>query len=154
MSESTSLRLVTFRVGRDLYAVDVACVQRVLRYVVPRQVPRLPPWLEGLTEFDGEVVPVADLRERLGASALDLTPRARLLVVSVDGSSCAVVVDQVLDVRPCTEDDIEPAPRMVRGLSGEFVKGVITRDGELVLIVDLAGLLSAAEKRELDGVHA
>lgn len=154
MSDNGGLRLVTFRVGSDLYAVDVTSVQRVLRYSQPRQVPRLPVWLEGLTESGGEIVPVADLRERLGASSLDITPRARLLVVSVGDSSCAVVVDQVIDVRPCDEEDIEPAPRMIRGLSGEFVRGVITRQGELVLIVDLAGLLSAAEKRELAGVHA
>jgi purine-binding chemotaxis protein CheW len=156
MSEATS-RLVTFRAGEELYAVDVAAVERVLRYTPSRPVPRLPLWLDGVIEHAGRVVPVADLRARLGARIEPVGAKTRLLLITFAGGFCAMIVDQVLDVRPYNESELEPAPAMVRGLAGEFVRGVVSRNGALVLVIDLAGLLSAEEHREIaaaEAIHA
>jgi purine-binding chemotaxis protein CheW len=151
---SDPARLVTFRVSGDLYAVDVTCVERVVRYTPARAVPQLPSWIDGVVEYDGRIVPVVDLRRRLSTTSEPVGTRTRMLLLHVEGDLCASVVDQVLDVRAYDEASLAPAPALVRGRAGEFVRGVVSREGALVLVLDLAGLLTAEERRGLATVDA
>jgi purine-binding chemotaxis protein CheW len=154
MSGTDTERLVTFRVAGELYAVDVACVERVIRYVPARAVPQLPSWLDGVIEHDGRIVPVVDLRRRLSDQHAPLGAKARMLLVRVGDERCAAVVDQVLDVRAYDEASRTAAPSLVRGRAGGFVRGVVTREGALVLILDVVGLLSGDERDTLLAVES
>jgi len=149
-------RVVTFRIGDELYAVDVRCVERVVRYLAPRAVPRLPDWIEGIVELEGRVVPVVDLRRRLGGAALETGTQTRLLLLTVDGDWCGMVVDQVLDVRAYAPAELSAPPALVRGLAGELVLGTLRRGEALVLLLEAPRLFSAAERLALDvaGVEA
>src|SRR5262245_25466754 len=99
MSNPVAPRYVTFRLGRELFAIAVGSVERVLRYTEPRRVPHAPAGIAGILDLDAVVMPVVDLRERLGAEVTAPAPQTRLLVLSVDGELAALIVDQVLDVR-------------------------------------------------------
>ena len=143
-------RAVTFRIGGELYAVDVQCVERVVRYATPRPVPRLPDWIEGIVEFDGRVIPVVDLRRRLGAAPLETSMQTRLLLLAIDGDWCGMIVDQVMDVRAYAPADLAPPPALVRGLAGALVVGTLRRANALVLLLDAAQLFTAAERESLD----
>ncbi|MGQ0647099.1 MAG: chemotaxis protein CheW [Gemmatimonadaceae bacterium] len=143
-------RAVTFRAGGELYAVDVQNVERVVRYVVPRPVPRLPEWIEGIVELEGRVVPVVDLRRRLGAQAAATGALTRMLLLSVGADWCGMIVDQVLDVRAFSSTDLAPPPPLVRGLAGELVRGTLRRGEALVLLLDAAQLFTVAERLALD----
>lgn len=145
-------RLVTFRVGSGLFAVDVTQVERVVRYESPRKVPRLPDWIEGLMEYDGRVIPVVDLRRRLEQASLEeIGAQTRLLLLDVGGRGdwCGMVVDQVLDVRAFGVESMAPPPELVRGLAGRVYTGTVKRDGDLVVVLDLKRLFSEAERRKL-----
>ena len=74
-------QLVTFRVGEDLFAADIFSVERVLRFTVPRPIPNVPAWLEGVMDYGGRVVPVIDLRTRFELGAASARDSARILVV-------------------------------------------------------------------------
>jgi purine-binding chemotaxis protein CheW len=142
-------RLVTFRIGDGLYAVDVARVERVLRYAAPRRVPTLPDWIEGLLDHDGRVLAVIDLRSRLGAAAMSLGDQTRLLLLDIEGDWCAMIVDEVLDVRVYDVDAVSPPPDLVRGLAGELFVATARRDGALVIVLDVPRLFSVAERQAL-----
>lgn len=152
----TGSRVVMFRVGRDLFATDVLAVERVTRYQVPRQVPNLPSWIEGIVELDGRVVPVVDLRRRLGVPALEggMNPAARLLLLSVEDQWCALVVDQVLDVRAHAAEDVAPPPPLVRDNAGALVLGTLRRGDDLALLLDVIQLFSPNERADLRRAHA
>jgi len=147
-------RLVTFRIGGDLYAADVRQVERVVRFSVPRRVPQLPEWIEGLMEHDGRVMPVVDLRRRLGAQAGEAGPQTRLLLLDVDGEWCGMIVDQVLDVRAFSVDSVTPPPGLVRGHAGELFSATVKRGDALVVVLDFSRLFTAAERRELSTADA
>lgn len=150
MSEAAEApRLVTFRIAADLYAADVRQVERVVRFAAPRRVPRLPDWIEGLMEHDGRVMPVVDLRRRLGAPASESGPQTRLLLLDVDGEWCAMIVDQVLDVRAYAVESVSPPPGLVRGHAGDLFSATIKRGDALVVVLDFTRLFTAAERREL-----
>lgn len=150
MDREAAARAVTFRIGVELYAVDVQCVERVVRYIPPRAVPRLPAWIEGIVDVDGRVIPVVDMRRRLGAAVVGADVQTRLLLLTVNGDWCGMVVDQVLDVRPYAPAELAPPPALVRGLAGELILGTLRRGDALVLLLDAPQLFTAAERLTLD----
>lgn len=143
-------RVVTFRVGRDLYAVDIALVERVLRHEPARAVPEMPEWVDGVIDFQARVVPVIDLRKRFGCPEALEQPTTRVVVLRVGDESVGVVVDAVLDVRPAPPDDISPPPALLRGISGSYLRGMWRRDPlTVVVVLDAERLL--AERGPLAG---
>jgi purine-binding chemotaxis protein CheW len=152
-------RIVTFRLGADLFAADIFSVERVLRYEAPRAIPDVPEWIEGVLEHEGRVVPVIDLRRRFGLPRAEPAPQTRLLVLSSGDDLVAAVVDAVLDVRPLDVTDLAPPPELFRGLAGRYLRGLTRRDGELVVLLDVGNLLSSRERLTLKtagtrGTHA
>jgi purine-binding chemotaxis protein CheW len=145
-NSSGSIRLVTFRLGDDLFAAPIEAVERVLRYQLPRTVPNLPPWIGGVIEYGERIVPVIDLRRRFELPPMAMTGSMRLLVLNTDGEWCAVLVDAVLDVRTVHAAELVPPPPLFRGLSAEYLRGVIRRDDRLVIVLDSERLLTASER--------
>jgi purine-binding chemotaxis protein CheW len=149
-SEREMSRIVTFRVGADLFAADIARVERVLKYETPRSVPSMPAWLEGVIDYGGKVVPVIDLRRRFAIPHPAVNAQTRMLVVTANGEWTAAVVDAVLDVRNLEEADLSPPPQIFRGLSGDFVRGMTRRGSELVVVLDVDHLLGSQEPLMLE----
>ena len=147
--DAPSSRVVVFRIGADHYAVDVLGVERVARYQTPRALPRMPDWIEGVIELEGRLIPVVDLRRRLAHTTLELGAQARLLIITMDQDWCAMIVDQVLDVRAYTPGELAPPPALVRSLDGSLVRGTLRRGDALVLLLDTARIFSADEQPAL-----
>lgn len=143
---SGTVRLVTFRLGDDLFAAPIEAVERVLRYQAPRAVPNLPEWIGGVIEYGARIVPVIDLRRRFELPGVAITPQMRLLVLSAAGEWAAVLVDAVLDVRMVHTADLVPPPPLFRGLAAEYLQGVMRRDDQLVIVLDCDRLLTANER--------
>lgn len=164
-------RLVTFGVGDAWYAADIAFVERVLRREGVHPVPNMPFWMDGVLEHQGRFVPVIDLRQRFAMAggvgeaapsmAEDCAGRGgsgsapgRLLVLSLGSEVVAAAVDRVVDVRAVMTSDIAPPPALVRGVTGEFLTGMVRRDAQVVYVLDIPKLLSPDEHRVLDGYRA
>jgi purine-binding chemotaxis protein CheW len=129
----------------------------VLRYQAPRAIPSVPDWVEGVFEYGGRIVPVIDFRRRFGAPVEAPSAQTRLLVLSREDEWMAAIVDQVLDVRPVEPNDLSPPPPLVRGLAGAYLRGVMRRDGGLVLVLDIDRILGTTETlalREVLGATA
>src|SRR5687768_3793867 len=138
-----STRLVTFRLGTSLFAADIQAVQRVLRYEMPRALPDMPEWMEGVVDYQGTMVPVVDMRRRFGLQASTPGPQARLMVCTAPGGLAAMLVDAVLDVKPVQPSDLMDPPELFRGLAGESLKGLTRRQGQLVVVLDVESLLAS-----------
>jgi len=142
-------QIVTFALGADQFASDVQGVERVLRYQPPRPIPNVPAWVAGVIDYGGRVVPVVDLRARFGLASQAATGAERVLVFDVAGEWIATVVDSVLDVSVLRDGELEPPPTLFRGLAGDYLRGIIRRRGQLIVVLDAARLLSSIERLEL-----
>ena len=149
MNAPEKTQIVTFRLGEDLFAADIFSVERVLRYREPSSVPNSPPWLEGVTEYQSRVVPVVNLRARFGLPMVPAVNETRMLILSTDGTWVAAVVDAVLDVSTLDPKKLAPPPPIFRGLAGEYLQGIVRRDERLVILLDVARILTADEKMTL-----
>ncbi|HEX6535388.1 MAG TPA: chemotaxis protein CheW [Gemmatimonadaceae bacterium] len=157
MSTDTAQQVVTFRVGDDHFAADIGAVERILRYTAPAAVPNLPDWVEGVLDYQGRVVPVIDLRRRFGlraepASPGGEAPRAdgRIVIFATGDDWIGAIVDAVLEVTRVRADEASPPPSLFRGLKAEYLRGLVRRDGRLIIHLEVGRLLTSTEQLALE----
>jgi purine-binding chemotaxis protein CheW len=147
-------RLVTFRLGVGTFAADIFSVERVLRYTAPAAVPDLPPWIEGVIEYQHRVIPVVDLRRRVELPEVERQHETRIIVLSTDAGLIGAVVDAVLEVAAVPSNSISPPPPLFRGLAAEFLRGIVKLDETLVVILDVNRVLTGADRIVLEQAMA
>ena len=148
MTTADELQFVTFRVGSQEFALNIFQVERILRYSKPASLPKSPAYLEGVVQYAGGVVPVIDLRKRLSVEA-KLREETRQMVLELEGQRVAVVVDQVLEVLRVDTRTISAPPPMVRGLSADYISGIISRPGRTIVVLNAGRLFSSTERLAL-----
>ena len=139
--------LVVFRLGEEEYGVDVDRVQEIIR--VPEtliRVPKAPGFVEGLVNLRGSVLPVVDLRTRLGLERGERDERQRIVVLSVAGVRTGFVVDSVAEVLPVGRDLLEPAPELSAD-TARVVTGVANLTGtrRMLLLLETDELVGSDE---------
>lgn len=143
-------QLVTFRLGDDFFAADIYSVERVLRYQPPTPIPNVPEWVDGVIEYRGRIIPVIDLRLRFGLERIEPRPESRIVVFSVGNDWIGAIVDAVLEVASPTADQLAPPPPLFRGLSAEFLRGVVRRNDRLIVFLEVTKLLTTDERLVLE----
>ncbi len=143
-------KYMTFRVGSEEYGLPILKVRELIGLLEITRVPHAPPAVKGVVNLRGKVIPVVDLRAKLGMDASGAAARPVIIVVQLplgNGSiTTGVMVDQVLDVRDIKAAQIEPPPSF--GPSDEatrYILGVGKTDKRVVLLIDIELVLSAAE---------
>jgi len=144
------VKLVTFQLGLDIFAADVLCVDRVLRYTPPNAVPDVPAWVLGVMEHRDKVIPVLDLRRRVELSDDSITPETRILVLNTSGGWVGAIVDTVHEVASVPADSISSPPPLFRGLKAEFIRGMAKVSGQLVVILDVDRVMSSVDRIAFD----
>lgn len=139
-----SHKVLAFRVSREHYAVDIRQVREILE---PPEVTFLPgahPSVRGVINLRGRVMPLWDLKHRLGQSASQLAEASVIMVLQYGDGPFAVLVDEVLDVVDMKSDQIEPAPTTEGGgEANRFLRGVGRHDARLIFLLDLSEGLGA-----------
>ncbi|GMA49017.1 chemotaxis protein CheW [Alicyclobacillus contaminans] len=142
-------QIVVFSLAGEKYGVPVAQVESIERVMEITRVPRTLPFIKGVVNLRGQVVPVIDLRERFQFEAAEYTEDTRMVVVRVDDMVVGVVVDSVHDVRTIDSDAVEEPPSMVGGMHAAYLNGVYRSGEDLLVLVNLPKVLSEAEAKQL-----
>lgn len=143
---SDMMKLVIFELGGDLFAADVLAVDRVLRYLTPSTVPDVATWVEGVIEHRGEVIPVIDLRRRLGVAELTIGPGTRIVVLNTSAGFIAAIVDGVREVAVVPTGAVTAPPPLFRGMSGEAIRGIAKVGERLVVVLDVERVMATADR--------
>ena len=143
-------QLVIFRVGDQQYAADVFSVERVLRWTAPRAIPNVPAWLDGVIDYGGRAVPVIDLRTRFDLAVSASREQSRILVFTLGESWIAATVDAVDEVATVEARELEEPPTLFRGLARQYLKALLRRGEQVIVVLDVAQLLNARERIVLD----
>lgn len=143
---ATSSKLVTFRVGADLFAADVGLVERVLPFAPGTPIPDVPDWLTGVMAYEGHVIPMVDLRLRFALPPRLLGAPARVLVFSARDELVGAVVDTVLDVVSYDPSRLAPPPALCRGIAGEYLCGLLHRGEDVLVVLDVTRILSTTDR--------
>ena len=140
---------LTFQLGEEVFAIDVANVREILEYNSVTRVPKSPEYMRGVINLRGSVVPVFDMRLKFGMTGTQKTINTCIVVVEVsyEGEDIIIgaLVDSVQEVFELEADQIEPAPKIGTHLRTEFIKGMGKRDERFIIILDIDKVFSVEE---------
>jgi len=146
---SETKQYLTFNLGGEPFALEVAHVREILELTNITKVPRTPESMRGVINLRGSVVPVIDMRLKFGLPNLEATVDTCIIVVeaSLEGDSVILgaLVDSVQEVFELEPGMIEPAPKIGSGIRTEFIKGIGKRDSKFIMILDMEKTFSAEE---------
>lgn len=153
-AERTEVQLACFRVGGEMYALDIMQIKEIIRPQRLTPIPKAPSFIEGVINLRGAVIPVADMRKRFDLPAAGGDRRERIIICSLVGKIIGLLVDEVSEVRRYTRQEIAPAPEFLKGPEAEYFLGVARRGDDFIMLVDLERILSSREKIELQNLSA
>jgi purine-binding chemotaxis protein CheW len=150
LSEITETRqYLTFRLGNEIFATDVAKVREVLDLTTITAIPRTPEFMSGVINLRGSVVPVVDLRLCFEMSKTESTRNTCIVVVEVlldnEPTVIGALADSVEEVIDFEPEQIQPAPRIGTQIRTDFIRGMGKRDAQFVMILDIDRVFSADE---------
>ncbi len=144
-----SCQYVTFQLAEELFGVEVTRTREILSLTPITKVPQTPDYLLGVINLRGQVVPVVDMRLKLGLPAGEETEDTCIIVVDVlvDGETITVgaladAVREVLDIRA---DQIEPPPRLGTRLNTEFIAGMGKVDEQFMILLNIDRVFNSEE---------
>ena len=140
---------LTFKLGDEVFALDITRVREVQDFTTVTRVPRTPEFMRGVINLRGSVVPVVDLRLKFGMSKTENGVNTCVIIteVTVDGDTTVLgaladSVQEVLDLEP---GSIAPAPRIGTKLRTDFIKGMGRRDDRFIILLDIDKVFSSDE---------
>ena len=148
--ESHQLQLVTFNVGGEEFGVDILAVQEINRMSEVTRVPNSPDFVEGVINLRGKVIPIIDLRRRVGMPFQKRDKNTRIVVVELEGKIIGFIVDSVSKVITIDKSITEAPPPMVAGIDAEYITSIAKLDSRLIILLDLNKILSLNEQKELE----
>ena len=149
--ETTVSQYLTFSLDKEQFAVDISKVREVLEFSSVTKVPRTPDFMRGVINLRGSVVPVIDLRLKLGLSRTEATIDTCVIIIEVDAQGEHLVLgalaDSVQEVIDLDQKNIEPPPRIGTRVSIDFIRGIGKRDENFVMLLDINRVLTDEEIR-------
>lgn len=133
-------RYVSFTLGSGRYCVPVDEVLQILRHENVMEIPKAPPFVEGVINLRGDVVPVVNLRERLSVPKEAEAKKPRIVVTQVEGRMYGLAVDEVRDVVEIDDAAVHDDQASPFGVRSEFIRGIAKRGDSLYMVLDLPGI--------------
>ncbi|MGB9840671.1 chemotaxis protein CheW [Thermovenabulum sp.] len=133
---------VVFKLGDEEYGIDILQVKTIEKVLPITRIPRAPHYVKGVINLRGEIIPVIDLKKKFDLKEEELTPEARIIIVSVADVTIGMIVDSATEVIQLPQDSIEPANSIKVGINSDFIEGVgKLEDDRLLIILNLEKLI-------------
>jgi len=146
---------LTFRLGAEEYGIDILRVQEIRSYEQPTRIANAPSFLKGVVNLRGVIVPIVDLRIKLGCASAEVNSFTVVIVLNVKGRVVGAVVDSVSDVLELGGDQIKPAPELNASIDARFITGIGTVASEgserMLILMDIEALMASADMGLIDG---
>ena len=146
---------LTFKLGDEVFALDVAKVREILEITQITKVPQTPDFMRGVINLRGSVVPVIDMRLKFGMSPTEQTVNTCIIVVEVQLEGDVVILgalaDSVQEVVELDPEVIEAAPHIGTRLNTDFIRGMGKHDSHFVIILDIDRVFSSDEIARVQG---
>jgi purine-binding chemotaxis protein CheW len=135
--DRSELELLSFRVGEQEYSVDIMSVREIRGWTRATPLPHSEPFVRGVINLRGAVLPIIDLSCRLGIGATETTERNVIIVVQMEGQSIGLLVDAVSDILSIPRSELQAPPDMLSDAANSFVRALTVVDGRMLRILDL-----------------
>ena len=152
MNEERILQLVTFKLENEEFGVDILKVQEINRMLTITKIPNAPSFVEGVINLRGKIIPIVDLRKRLGFNSRAYDKSTRIIVVELDGLVLGFIVDSVSEVLRVSESTVEPPPSIMGGIESDYIEGVGKLDNRLLILLELGKIFATKDRKDMESI--
>ncbi len=139
---SEILQLVSFKIGREEFGIDILAVQEIIKMIEITKVPNAPDFIEGVINLRGRIIPIIYLRKRLGMPVVENTKNTRIVVVEISEKTVGFIVDEVQEVLRISTDITEKPPELVSGIESDYITAVAKLEDRLLILLELDRILA------------
>lgn len=147
--ESSPAQYLTFLLGGEMFAVGILNIKEIIEYGAVTEIPMVPPFIRGVINLRGAVVPVIDLASRFGGKRSEISRRTCIVIIELaendERQDIGVVVDAVSEVLEIPATEIEPPPSFGARIRADFIKGMGKVNGKFVILLEVDKVLSVDE---------
>ena len=148
---------LTFTLAEEMFAIGILAIREIIEYGNLTEVPMTPPFIRGVINLRGAVVPVVDLAIRFGREARPTTKRTCIVIIEIESDKGAqemgIVVDAVSEVLEIPTADIEPPPEFGSRIRIDFISGMGKINGRFVVLLDVNKVLSLDEVAVISAIN-
>jgi purine-binding chemotaxis protein CheW len=136
---------LTFTLGEEEYGVEILKVQEIRSYEEPTTIANAPPFLKGVVNLRGVIVPIVDMRIKFGLPNADYNQFTVVIILNVAHRVVGMVVDSVSDVLQLSGEQIREAPQFGASLDTEYITGLGTVDERMLILIDIEKLMTSSD---------
>ncbi len=140
-SHAELLELISFRIGEQEFCLDIMAVREVRGWAAATPLPHSPAYVRGVINLRGAVLPILDLKARLGLGQTEPTPRSVIIVVHIDHRLVGLLVDGVSEVLEVERASVQATPSVGCETVERFVRGIIPIQGRMISWIALGQIL-------------
>lgn len=136
---------LTFRVGLEEYGMDILQVQEIRSYAEPTRIANAPPCFKGVADLRGVVVPIMDLRLKLGSQTPRDDDRTVIVILNVASRVVGAIVDSVSDVITLSPEQMRPLPEFNARIEGDHLLAIGSVDDRMLILIDIERLMTSTD---------
>ena len=145
VSETTTTQYIVIKIGDEQYGIDIKYIDNIVRMQHITRVPKVAPYLKGVINLRGEVIPVISLRLKMGLADDEITKKTRIIILTLEQhESIGVLVDEVKEVVTLDEDHVEKVT-YDKDDKAKFLSGVGKYDEKLISLLEISAVLAESE---------
>lgn len=137
--------VLSFKLGDEEYGVDILQVREIRRFDAVTSIAHAPPFIKGVIELRGAIVPILDLRIKFAVGDGGTDAFTVVIILNVSDRLIGAVVDSVSDVITLPQECIRPAPRLGKAVDTAYIRGLGSFDERMIILVDMEKLLTSDE---------
>ena len=140
--EAISRRWLAFSLGSEDYALDISVIREILKPREITEIPRVPEFLLGIISLRGSIIPIFDLKRRLGLGVATIDHDSRIIVCQEGDRLAGLLIDRITQVTTIQEERIEPPPAIFSGRDRALLDGVGRVQGNVLILLNIANVLT------------
>lgn len=136
-----SRQLITFELGDQILGADIMAIREIRAWSPATPLPNVPEHVRGVVNLRGVVLPVIDLRHRLGWGMTDTSARHVIIVMQIGEQLQGIIVDAVSDIVTVKPEEMHPVPDLGYSIAASFLDGLATIDQRMIMVLSLDRLV-------------
>lgn len=137
-------KFLCVRVSDEVYGINIMRIKEIITRREVTEVPRAPSFVSGVISLRGVILPIIDMRKRLGLEDEGGTAKARIVVVTSGKELAGLMVDEVIQVVAIADAGLEPVPAVLDGIDRDFVSGIGRADNRMIILLNLGNIVDVA----------
>ncbi len=146
--QNETIELISFRIDNQEFGLDIMAVREIRGWTQTAPLPHSPGYMRGVINLRGAVLPIVDLKDRLGLGEISASARSVVIVVHTAGRLVGLLVDAVSEILTADRATIQATPDVGCDMVNQFVRGILALEGRMISLIALDDVLPLAREAE------